>query len=324
MAAKLCRLGADCALSFFGKTSFDAYTAVTPYLVRLDNDLATWIGRDLWQQPWGILIFSKATLEALFQHFRRFFYVRAPDGNSYFFRFFDPRILPVFCSSADALAYGFWHPIEAFGWSQGETAALARWTSDVPPSPDLAQKVTLSPELMHNFEKMQLQNFLDRALAYLHAMGVELPGDPAAYVQSLLRYAVSVGIENEVDLVRFLVLVSGWGEMPSIDAARDILSYPELPGSDKVDLLCEMAAFGGYSSPPAEAPGLDREAHRQALKEFLEKHRSDARFLRIHPDGSLSLRPADARWRKEWVQLYCDKVAARAQVTFVPMGSSII
>jgi pyruvate-formate lyase-activating enzyme len=97
-----------------------------------------------------------------------------------------------------------------------------------------------------------------------------------------------------------------------------------LPGTDKVDLLCEMAAFGGYASSPADAPGLDREAHRQALIGFLGKHKSDAQFLRAHPDGRLTTRPADARWRKEWVQLYSENVASFAQVTNVPVGSALI
>jgi hypothetical protein len=321
---KLNALPANRALSLFAGTRFDAYTAVSPYLARLDSDLAAWIGRDLWQEPWGVFIVSEAALEPLFLHFRRFLHVRTADGNPFFFRFFDPRILPTFLDSADAKAFGFWHQIVAFGWSQGEVATLARWTGDPPAAPDPAHRVTLSPELMRNFQKLQLRNFLDRALAYLTANSAEMPTDPLPYVQSLLRYAVSAGIENEVDLVRFLLLVCGWKQMTSIAAAREILSYPELPGTDKVDLLCEMAAFGGYASSPADAPGLDREAHRLALVEFLGKHKNDAQFLRVHPDGRLTIRPADARWRKEWVQLYSEKVASLAQVTNVPVGTAVI
>ena len=321
---KLNTLPAGRALPLFAGTRFDAYTAVSPYLVRLDSDLAAWIGRDLWQSPWGILIISEVAIEPLFLHFRRFLHVQTADGNPFFFRFFDPRILPTFFASTDAAAFGFWHQIRGFGWSQGEAATLATWTGDPPAAPDLAQCVTLSPELMRNFQKLQLQNFLDRALAYLTSTGADVTADPQAYIQSLLRYAVSAGIENEVDLMRFLLLVCGWKQMPSIAAAREILSYPELPGTDKVDLLCEMAAFGGYDSPPQDAPGLDREAHRQALTEFLGKHKNDAQFLRTHPEGKLTARPADARWRKEWVQLYSEKVATNAQVTSVPVGTAVI
>jgi len=317
-------LPANRALSLFTGTRFDAYTAVSPYLARLDSDLAAWIGRDLWKDPWGILIVSEAALESLFHHFQRFLHVRTADGNPFLFRFFDPRILPTFLASADAQSFGFWHQIGAFAWSQGEAATLARWTGDPPAAPDPAKCVTLSSELMRNFQKLQLKNFLDRALAYLALTGADLTADPQTFVLSLLRYAVSAGIENEVDLVRFFLLVCGWKQMPSIGAAREILSYPALPGTDKVDLLCEMAAFGGYASSPADAPGLDREAHRQALIGFLGKHKSDAQFLRAHPDGRLTTRPADARWRKEWVQLYSEKVASFAQVTNVPVGSAVI
>jgi hypothetical protein len=324
VAQKLNSFPANRALSLLSGTRFDAYTAVSPHIVRMDSELAAWIGRDLWKDPWGILIVSEAALEPLFQHFQHFLQVRTADGNPFLFRFFDPRILPTFLASADAQTFGFWHQIGAFAWSQGEAATLARWTADPPPAPDLSQSVTLSAELMRNFKKLQFKNFLDRSLAYLALSDADLPADPPAFILSLLRYAVSAGIENEVDLVRFFLLVCGWKQMPSIGAAREILSYPALPGTDKVDLLCEMAAFGGYASSPADAPGLDREAHRQALIGFLGKHKSDAQFLRAHPDGRLTTRPADARWRKEWVQLYSEKVASLAQVTNVPVGSALI
>ena len=323
-AQKLNALPADRALSLFSGTRFDAYTAVAPYIARMDSELAGWIGRELLAAPWGILVVSEAPLESLYRHFQRFLHVRTADGNPILFRFFDPRILPTFLASADAQAFGFWHQIGAFAWSGGESAALARWTGDPPPAPDLSQSVILSAELMRNYKKLQFKNFLDRALAYLALTGADLTPDPQAFVLSLLRYAVSAGIESEVDLVRFFLLVCGWKQMPSIDAAREILSYPQLPGTDKVDLLCEMAAFGGYASSPVDAPGLDREAHRQALIEFLGKHKSDVQFLRAHPDGRLTIRPADARWRKEWVQLYSEKVASLAQVTNVPVGSAVI
>jgi hypothetical protein len=322
---KMHALAAERALSLFLGTPFESYTAVAPYLASLDPELLDWTRRELWQEPWGILVFSRTPLVELFHHFRRFLTARMPDGNSVFFRFQDPRILLAFLRSAEATSFGFWNGVAAYGWSDGESVVMVKCPRGIAQNqPSQQGNLAFSNELMSSLGKTQLQNFTDRCTKYFEMTGISLPAERDAFFQSILKYGSSVGIKLEIDLLRFMQLVLGWKGMQSIAVVREILSYPAVSGTDKVDLLCEMAAFGGFASSPADAPGLDRSAHRQALTEFLRKHQNDAQFLRVHPDGILTTQPADTRWRKEWMQLYCEKVASLAQVTNVPVGSVVV
>jgi hypothetical protein len=65
-----------------------------PYLVRLTKDTPL---KDIWRnegwgQAWGILVRSDLELMALRKHLRKFLLAQLPDGNTVFFRFYDPRV----------------------------------------------------------------------------------------------------------------------------------------------------------------------------------------------------------------------------------------
>ncbi|MCB1035638.1 MAG: DUF4123 domain-containing protein [Acidobacteria bacterium] len=49
-----------------------------------------------WGRSWGIFLRSVAGLDALQTHFRKFLQVQDEEGRSFFFRFFDPRVLSAF------------------------------------------------------------------------------------------------------------------------------------------------------------------------------------------------------------------------------------
>jgi hypothetical protein len=133
-----------------------------------------------------------------------------------------------------------------------------------------------------------------------------------------------VGINLELDMLRFMQLVLGWKGMQAITPIREILTYPEVSGTDKVDLLCEMAAFAGFGPDPLRIVGLDLEANAKALQKFLDAHLNDKQFLQTRSDGTLTMSPADTRWRKEWLRYYNEEVARRAQVAQVPVGAATI
>jgi hypothetical protein len=325
VAARMHSLPPGQSASLFAGSPFESYTAIAPYLARLDEPLGEWIHGKLWSKPWGILVFSPTPIEQLFHHFRRFVQARLPDGAVSFFRFYDPRILAAFLPSDEAATLGFWSGIKAFGWSQGEAATFLQWAgSAAPPLPPPQQEVALSPSLMHAFEKVQLQDFLERCRAYIELAGAKLPEGNETALPSILRYGASVGIEQEIDMLRFILLVLGWKEMRSLSVVREILNYPQVKGADKVDLLCELAAFGGFSPSPMEALGLDKEANQKAMARFLAQHSKDEQFLKTHPGGALTIGPADTRWRKEWINTYNALVAERAKVANVPVGTARI
>lgn len=72
-----------------------------PYLVRCvrKSEFFNWVIDRGWGDSWGIFVTSKASLEDLCKHFQEFLVVHDEDGKQMYFRFYDPRILPLFLST---------------------------------------------------------------------------------------------------------------------------------------------------------------------------------------------------------------------------------
>ncbi len=114
--ARAAALGEDTAVSLYRGRAEEELFSIAPYLFRVDPDLLEWIAGDLWPTPWGIFALADQPLEALRLHFRRFLTVEAPNGESWYFRFYDPRVLPEYlatCTAAEVTE--FFGPIRAFG-----------------------------------------------------------------------------------------------------------------------------------------------------------------------------------------------------------------
>jgi hypothetical protein len=94
-------LGETRAVSLYRGTADEQYWAFAPYLFAVDGDLLDWIATDLWTGPWGIFAVADGEIEAVRRHFRRFLLVQAPDGEQWYFRFYDPRVLPTFLETSD-------------------------------------------------------------------------------------------------------------------------------------------------------------------------------------------------------------------------------
>lgn len=71
---------------------------VAPYLVRLEQDdpFTHWVIDHGWGDSWGIFVESSATIGELKRHFRSILQVYDEEGNSLFFRYYDPRVLRVY------------------------------------------------------------------------------------------------------------------------------------------------------------------------------------------------------------------------------------
>jgi hypothetical protein len=108
-------LGQECAGSLYNGTAQEDYWAIAPYLCKADPSLLQWILESLWHEPWGIAAVSTADMAAVRAHFRKFLIVQSPEGAHWYFRYYDPRVLPVFLeSSNEAELREFFGPIQAF------------------------------------------------------------------------------------------------------------------------------------------------------------------------------------------------------------------
>lgn len=119
----------DRAASLYRGAAADDLAAIAPYLVQVDAALLEWIAGNLWADAWGIFAVASGDLEAIRTHFRKFLLVDAPDGEQWYFRFYDPRVLERFLPTCDAVQLGdFFGSITAFGWTDQESygVTLAR------------------------------------------------------------------------------------------------------------------------------------------------------------------------------------------------------
>lgn len=131
------QLGEAAAVSLYRGRADEDLWAIAPYLVRVDPAVLEWIAQTLWTDPWGIFALGAASLKDLRTHFRRFLVVDAPDGDQWYFRFYDPRVLSRFLPTCDAPQLTeLFGPLEALGWTDlatyGVTLARKAWEDQAP------------------------------------------------------------------------------------------------------------------------------------------------------------------------------------------------
>jgi len=113
--AKAAELGSGRAVSLYAGLFEEDYWAMAPYLVEVDAPVLRWIVSELWTTPWGVLAIGPADLNTLRKHLRRFVIIRDPGGKEWYFRFYDPRVLPMYLRSCQrSERTEFFGPVEAF------------------------------------------------------------------------------------------------------------------------------------------------------------------------------------------------------------------
>ncbi len=113
---KVKELGEARAVSLYRGTAEEEFESIAPYLVVVDTAVFDWITETLWAEPWGVFVRSAATLEQLRTHFRKFLLVEGPDGEEWYFRFYDPRVLATYLETCTERELGeFLGVVEGFG-----------------------------------------------------------------------------------------------------------------------------------------------------------------------------------------------------------------
>jgi hypothetical protein len=79
---------------------------VAPYLVALKNGdpFTQWILANGFGSHWGIVLRSRHAMSRLARHFRQLLFVRDPEGELLYFRYYDPRVLRIYlptCAGED-------------------------------------------------------------------------------------------------------------------------------------------------------------------------------------------------------------------------------
>src|SRR5881628_2711642 len=97
LLTRLVAHGAEHVYLFRGELDADVQQTA-PYLVLLSRGAAftDWLLSDGWGNHWGIFALSDADFMPMRKHFRTFLMVKRYDGESLYFRYYDPRVLRAF------------------------------------------------------------------------------------------------------------------------------------------------------------------------------------------------------------------------------------
>jgi hypothetical protein len=105
---------------------------VAPYLIPIDPGseyLESWAER--WDRNVGILLTSFADPLKLFRHLREIFVVKDEEGQEYFFRYYDPRVLRAFLPTCTPeQAREFFGPICVLLCVAEKSWSMLRFTAD--------------------------------------------------------------------------------------------------------------------------------------------------------------------------------------------------
>jgi hypothetical protein len=89
---------------------------VAPHFVGVDNQLIQWLVQSRWTDPWGIFVICSTEPRLLRQHLRGLLNAVGPDASSFFFRYYDPRVLVRFLPTCTLEEVDeFFGPVQGFG-----------------------------------------------------------------------------------------------------------------------------------------------------------------------------------------------------------------
>jgi hypothetical protein len=124
---KMNELGEERAVSLFKGSAQQDYWDVAPYLARADVNFLRWVFENLWKEPWGIFALAKMGLPELHAHLRKLLIVEVEGGGNAFLRYYDPRVLPKYLHTCNAMELNlFFGPVRAFAVLQEDNGMICR------------------------------------------------------------------------------------------------------------------------------------------------------------------------------------------------------
>ncbi len=228
-----------------------------PYVVALDARLLDWLRQTVWSKSWGVLLSSSADLATLAKHLARFLIVRLPDGEPWFFRYYDPRVLAHYLGTCnhDELAE-FAGPIRAFSMTDTEDGSIEELRCVLPETAhvdieraDEAPGWEMRPEHVEAIQAAAAASFDVRAAEHLMQY---FPEQCQQLGWSGLQQAIEYGIsraaghgfvlESNVCVFLDLLFTFGLEFDTQVPWAAEILGDSGLDESQKAERLFQKAA----------------------------------------------------------------------------------
>ena len=239
---KVQELGKERALSLFVGTAEQKYWELAPYLIAVEEATLDWILQDLGSQPWGVFALSKSGLETLRTHFRRFLIVQLPDGERWYFRYYDPRILTIYLSKCLPHELEiFYGPIRGFAIPDVDTGDISLFYMTEGPRIENISPPPLWQVRPERLEALQQASQGDLEANIIGQLRSVLPEQYRRLSDQDMRKAVRYGLERakshritkETDVARYIGLMFAFGadfdRDPALPWAAAILGDPGLP-----------------------------------------------------------------------------------------------
>ena len=249
--SKADELGDSGVVCLFQGEAEEEFRAISPYLFHVTADLLDWIETISQADSWGIFLVANCELERVWRHLRRFTYVRLPDEESVYFRYYDPevlsKILRVFNRNEVRDLFG---PIEAFGCSEKEEWIWLREADTGIPLP-LGERTRpvagglfqLRQPHLEAFAEETEQLLLHEIMAYLHENHSDSVEDlPHEILIEMTRNGVrrgqQYGLASESSLTAFVASMFEFA--PNFDTQRSInliLTDPKIPVENRMEVV---------------------------------------------------------------------------------------
>ena len=251
---KALELGEQRAISLYRETTEQDFWDVAPYLFSLDSALLDWTIDIASAEGWGIFVASTSDLRTLRHHFRHLLKVHEPEGDVWYFRFYDPRVLRPFlpaCTEQELRA--FFGPVLAYGiaerhlknveFIQEETSRDA--PASHPSNPTYGFMFRLRNEHVESLRPQAEMAFVTRLVQYVRR---EFPEAVDHLVNELLIRRVQFGVLSakhyglrwEQDIALFVALMFEFA--PDYDRnphVQRILAHPNLNPDLKMSLVVD-------------------------------------------------------------------------------------
>jgi hypothetical protein len=253
------------AVSLFKGSAEEQYWAVAPYLFKVVPATLEWIVASVWNDAWGIFVIAKAELETLRSHFRRFLMVQLPDAQTTFFRYYDPRVTPLYLSHSSAEEVEiFFGPVRAYGVRNAETGELSLLSYKPAAGVERDSRRaggqtsplwTVSPAAIEALSRSRYEDFERRMIVRLQeTYGANDRDASQENLRRFVRHGVSragkYGIASELHIARYLDLMVVWGHDfdsdPNIAWASTLLQDPNASAEEKLDRITERTQFGPW------------------------------------------------------------------------------
>jgi hypothetical protein len=244
VSGKVQELGSEKAVCLFISQADNQYWHCPPYLISVDESTLDWTLQALGDLPWGAFVFSKSGLETLRTHLRRFLIMQLLDGERWFFRFYDPRLLRGYLENCRAAEVElFFGPVRAFGVIEpgGQKVTLFHIESKRLASPDSqrflnSQHLVPQPQAASG-ERSAVAEFEDTMARFVrNAFPARCQALGEAAVREIIRYgykrAASYQFTRESDRSHFVELLfllgQNFDQNPSLSWVQRILHDPAI------------------------------------------------------------------------------------------------